>query len=178
MSIVMVNPNCVGCCCQVQYARPDSDTASGNFEDATGGDNDGLLWDEVDEVSADDATTFIRAPVSFAGGSSVTWTLTNVTDPGHDLGHKIRFRGRATNRILLGIIIVLKQGGTAIYSWNVSVPPFSANNTWETVEQIIPTVNFANINDFNAINLDVSISISVGGSDVDITHMELELVCP
>jgi hypothetical protein len=63
----------------VQNAVPDSDVVTDLWEDSTGGDSDGALWDEIDDVPADFDTTYIRPDnVAFPDGdvSTGSWTST------------------------------------------------------------------------------------------------------
>lgn len=71
-----------------QFARPDADTAIGNFQDEGGGTT--TIFDGIDEVSPSDAD-FIRSPVSPSAEVYVC-RLSDVVDPVSSASHVMRMR--------------------------------------------------------------------------------------
>lgn len=66
-----------------QYARPDSDTATGNWESSEEGD----LYADIDEVSG--GSDNISVSHEDSSGEEATFTLSNVTDPNVHTNHKV-----------------------------------------------------------------------------------------
>ena len=77
----------------VQIARPDSDISAGGWE-PQGSSAETTLWESIDEVSADDAVTYIEA----LDGENITCEvgLSDVTDPGGNTGYFIKFTMNGT----------------------------------------------------------------------------------
>jgi hypothetical protein len=71
-----------------QFARPDADTAVGNFTTQAGGTTN--LFQQIDETSANDAD-FVRSPVSPVSEVYVC-RLSDVVDPVSSSGHVLRMR--------------------------------------------------------------------------------------
>ena len=71
-----------------QFARPDSDISDGLWE-PQGSSAETSLWESLDEVSPDNAVTYIEA----LDGENTTCEigLSNVTDPVSSAGHIIHF---------------------------------------------------------------------------------------
>lgn len=70
-----------------QFARPDSVIAAGNFGFVAVG-----LWQDIDEVVADDGDYDQSAAWSFGSSDTLEVGLSNVTDPVSSAGHTIRAR--------------------------------------------------------------------------------------
>jgi len=90
--------------------RPIEDTLNedGSWTDIKYGNNDGALWDELDEITADDNTTAI----SGKEGKDFEIKLQPINDPNSPLAHTIRIRMRST--IGTSTVISLIQGTTTI----------------------------------------------------------------
>lgn len=72
---------------------PDGDVGSSAWSDATGGDGDGALWDELDEDTPDFGTTYITGDIPGAGDFRVS--LANPTKPHWDgQRHQVQARVR------------------------------------------------------------------------------------
>lgn len=78
-----------------QYGRPSSDISNiGSWEDSTYGDNDNILWDELDEVVPDDNVTAIKSKNNPASTDTFEVKFAAVTDPVDSQRHYVRFRAR------------------------------------------------------------------------------------
>ncbi len=150
-----------------QFARPDSDVTDGGWEDTTGGDNDGANWDEIDEVIADDGTTFVRADDA---ATLMEVGLTDVTDPGVDTGHVIRFRAYA-----IGggqgerLDFSLYESTTEIARLNNQI---ITRDSWNTYTLAITT---AVISDYTDLRLRFNDLVIGSGETIDVTWAELEV---
>ncbi len=95
-----------------QFARPNADRTDGDWENESG---DGTnLYDSINEITADDDTTYIRCDNSAANPCTVE--LETVTDPASSANHTIRYRYRKDAPQSLNLTIRLKQGATTIAS--------------------------------------------------------------
>lgn len=111
-----------------QFARPSSDI------DNTGGYSPTPLWQQMDEVTADDDTTAVNSGPNpnESDGTGFEVTLSSVIDPNSNSGHIIR---RMSGRIialvgvlaLAGAIIMLRPGlggeNTAIAAVDIKATP-------------------------------------------------------
>lgn len=100
-----------------QELRPVSDVSNpGTW--TTGAGSSSNLYAEIDESSADDATTYIKSPALAAGGAAKEYTAALTTsgeDPYRLTSNTVNYRYKATNA---GVTIVasLMQGTTVIAS--------------------------------------------------------------
>jgi len=103
-----------------QYARPDQDVSKENWDDAAGGDNDNILYDEVNESSRNDANYATSGSLSFLD-TTETWEagLSNVVDPQSSSNHIVRYtyRKNASGGNVINLTVRLMQGTTQIASW-------------------------------------------------------------
>jgi len=149
-----------------QYARPSSDVSNAGWEDATGGDGDALLWDELDESTADDATTFIRSNTAL---EVCEVSLGAISDPGVDTGHVMRIRGRSTaSGTRRRITFELYQGAVLIDTKIVTMLA-----TWTTFSLTILAVIAAQITDYADLRFRFTSAVGAGET-TDITWAELE----
>jgi hypothetical protein len=136
---------------KVKVMRPDSDLLSGGWTTHTGATTG--LWEQVDEVYANDAD-FIR---SEPGPTSdiVRLSMTDATDPNVSTGHILRYRyGKQDNDGQVDLIVRLKQGASTIASWTHTDIPF----TPVTAEQTLNGTETDNITDYTDIRLEFEAS--------------------
>jgi hypothetical protein len=92
-----------------QFARPDTDTLIGNYQDNAGGTTN--IFGAIDETSAND-TDFVRSPQSPANEVYVA-RLSDITDPVSSSGHVMRARVStdvASGGETLDFLMELRQG--------------------------------------------------------------------
>lgn len=103
-----------------QYARPDEDVSKENWDDAAGGDNDNILYDEINESSQNDANYSTSGALSLLD-TTETWEvgLSSVVDPQSSSNHIVRYTyGKdASGGNVINLTVRLMQGSTQIASW-------------------------------------------------------------
>lgn len=103
-----------------QFARPDQDVSIENWDDAVGGDNDNILYDEIDESARNDADYATSGLLSLLD-TSETWEagLTSVIDPQTSSNHIVKYvyRKNTAGGNVIDLTVRLMQGGTTIASW-------------------------------------------------------------
>lgn len=152
-----------------QFGRPVSDVTDGGWEDTTGGDGDGANWDEIDEVTADDGTTFVRADSS---ATMMEVGLSNVTDPASSSGHIIRFRAYATGstgpeRITFTLVETTTVRATIN---NQSI----TRDSWNTYSYTLSGAEADAIGDYTDLRFRFSPTAN-GGDTIDVTWAEFEV---
>jgi len=79
-----------------QLAVPISDISNaGNWEDVSLGNNDTVLWDELDEIDPDDTTSAVKSTSTPETTDTFEVGLDPVSDPLKSNGHVISIRARA-----------------------------------------------------------------------------------
>ena len=120
------------------YARPDTDTHVGNYEDEAAGTTD--IYESIDETSPSDVD-YIISPAAPSSEPYVC-ALSTVTDPKIGTGHVIRFR--YAKSLALGnqidLVVQLRQGyvsegslGTLIKAWTYT----DISDTLTTAEETL-----------------------------------------
>lgn len=103
-----------------QYARPDQDISKENWDDAAGGDNDNILYDEINESTQNDSNYATSGSLSLLD-TTETWEvgLSNVIDPQSSSNHIVRYTyGKdASDGNVIDLTVRLMQGTTQIASW-------------------------------------------------------------
>lgn len=103
-----------------QFARPDSDITKENWDDAAGGNNNNVLYDEIDESAQNNADYSTSGPLSLLD-TTETWEvgLSNVIDPESSSNHIVRYAyGKdASGGSQINLTVRLMQGTTTIASW-------------------------------------------------------------
>lgn len=91
-----------------QFGRPSTDTTRESWEEDDGTTT--AIWDQIDEVAADDAD-YIRSALVPTTDAYVT-KLTTLTDPLQSTGHIVRYRyGKDTAAgAQIDIVVQLRQG--------------------------------------------------------------------
>lgn len=137
-------------------ARPDSDVSAGSWTTAP-------LWQKIDEVVPDDASTQISAP--FATDTTCEIGLSDLVDPGASGGHVLRVRHRTTSAFE-GWTFQLWQGGSQIFSAGIT-----SDTTYATSEFTLSGAQADSITDYADLRLKF---ISLG-SAVFVTWAEFEV---
>lgn len=73
-----------------QFARPNADIVDGGWFDQDGSNVD--MYKDIDEVTADDSTTYIRSKNDPVISDPVALDLSDVTDPNSSSDHIVRYR--------------------------------------------------------------------------------------
>jgi archaellum component FlaF (FlaF/FlaG flagellin family) len=162
----------------VQFARPDSDiTNNNNWDDpAPGGDNDNILYDEIDEPTRNDADYTTSGPIDIILDNSETWEvgLSDVTDPQSSSGHIVKYvyRKDSSGNPQIDLTVTLLQGTTTIASWSHN----NINQNFVLREQTLTAVQANSITDYTDLRLRftaVHAGIGLGSHTVIISWAEL-----
>lgn len=158
--------------------RPVSDVSTDVWTDATGGDDNGDIWDEIDEASPDDDTTYVSL---LSTGSAVTSHFeVHLTNPSenHDSSqtHTIRARGRYSgDGGNAQLRVELWQGGTKIAESSLD----NMSGTWQTVSYTLTSTEAGNITDYSDLRIKVEGQVDDDGtspfSNALCTWAELEI---
>jgi hypothetical protein len=136
-----------------QFARPDTDTTLGNFQEDDGTTT--AIYDQIDESSADDAD-YIRSPTSPASEVYVC-RLSDVTDPALSTGHVMRMRTSCdvASQETLDFTQQLRQGYTNEGSQGTLIASQSRNgvssDTWTTSSYTLSGAEADAITDYTAL---------------------------
>ncbi|MBI5696918.1 MAG: hypothetical protein HZC29_00090 [Thaumarchaeota archaeon] len=115
-----------------QFARPDSDITKDNWDDAAGGNNNNILYDEIDESSQSDADYSTSGAISLLD-TTETWEvgLSNVVDPQSSSNHIVRYAyGKdAAGGVAIDLTVRLLQG-----EYSSGIAARSAQISWAELE--------------------------------------------
>ena len=144
-----------------QFARPDGTIGStADYSFSTTG-----YWQDVSEVTPDDGD-FIDTTLN---PGVIEFSLTNISDPGVDTGHILKFRSANPANNNKTVTISLYEGGTLIGENAIVVP--KKTDAWAEYSYTIPTAVVG-------AYADLSIRLSGNGtvaSPVQISWVELEI---
>src|SRR5574338_160007 len=159
-----------------QFARPDSDITKDNWDDATGGNNNNVLYDEIDESAQNDADYSTSGPLSLLD-TIETWEvgLSNVIDPQSSSNHIVRYAyGKdASGGAQINLTVYLLQGGTQIASWTHS----NIANGFTLATQTLSAAEADSITNYSDLRLRFTATYSSGISarSAQISWAELEV---
>lgn len=145
-----------------QFARPSSDISNDGGYTATEGSD---LWDELEEASADDASSEVISP-NGTGTRTFEVGLSSLIDPGVHTGHVIRVRHKMS---LGGSSVTLKQGGTTIAIFAAGV-----GSVYATVTYTLSEAEAAAITDYGALSIHYSHTNPITSQAV-VTWLEFEV---
>ncbi len=159
----------------LQFARPTADESGGGplaWGDINGGNNNGILYEEIDEVTAND-TDYIDHAIPFAA-TTYRNNLSDVTDPLTSSGHIIKWRYK---KVLSGITV---NARLELYQGNTLIVARQFNNIGTTFTQDTYTLSAAeadSIADYSDLKVRVTHSSSGAGVDtsLDISWIEFEV---
>lgn len=177
MLLLAGNPDCKDCCCVDVTIRPNEDVSVGSFEDSTGGNNNGILYDDVNEAVADDSN-FIRGTIPALG--STTYDVgfdesgvsgTTVSDWG-SVTLRVRARHNGSlNYDISGELLNVDDFVIATFTPSLMGNPFDFHD-----------LNDFSLNDFPLTGLHARIRAAHsgigGGTTTDISFIELTFNCP
>lgn len=153
-----------------QFLRPVSDISDGTWTGQDGGTD---LYTYVDEVTADDATTFIRDNGS---NSTCEVQLSSGTDPGVDTNFvwQVRYRKNTSGGAQRGITLTILHNGSTVKT----VAFTNISNTWTTYNVTMdPTTEAALITNFAQVSVRFESTTQAGGTarQIHVTWTELAL---
>jgi hypothetical protein len=164
-----------------QFARPNSDILNDNaWSDLVGGNNNGILYDEINEAIRND-TNFVRSgPLSLLD-TTETWVvgLSNTIDPRVDSNHMVRYvyRKDLADGNQIDITVRLLQGSTVIASWSHN----NINQNFQLATQTLTATQARTITDYSNLRLSFN-GVHTGGGvlarSVDISWAEVEIPSP
>ena len=152
-----------------QFARPDSTVVAGGW---TVGDSipSPTLWDAVDEVTPDDATTHDRT--TFRGtGETMELGLSTIVDPAVSTGHIVRARFERSGPAGGVHDVFLFQGGTQIAALGSTADPVA----WATDSFTLTGTETDNITDYGNLRIKIFGDNTAGGNRTLCTWVELEV---
>lgn len=149
-----------------QFARPDSDiTNNNNWDDpAPGGDDDNILYDEIDETVQNDADYVTSGPIDLILDTSETLVvgLSDIEDPRTPSNHIVRYTYRKdqSGGNQIDLTASLLQGGTTIASWSHN----NINQNFVLATQTLTTAQANSITDYT--NLRLQFTGTMSGIDI------------
>lgn len=159
-----------------QFSRPsaDVDNTDGWLNTASGTTN---LYQDIDEVSADDATTAVTSAAALGGAVDVAYTcaLAAITDPAVSSDHVLRFRwrrqvgsgGAAELRVRL-------YQGSALIATAPTQSKTSVDTTWSTVTYTLTASEANTITDYAQLRVEFTqLGTFVAGQGLHVTWAEL-----
>ncbi len=157
-----------------QYSRPISDISTGSWDDPNGNNNN-ILYDDIDGISADD-NDYIQSS-NDPSSDTCEIELSDITDPGVDTGHVIRYRygtgmsgtGKPSE---IDLVVRLMEGSTEIASWAYS--NLAGNSPFVTSTQTLTEAQASAISDYT--NLRIIFTATKVGKGVRTIWMEISWV--
>ena len=140
-------------------AVPDSDTNSGNWEDQTGGNNDGSQYDEINEVQRDDQDFTSSSRMNNGNpNDQLDVSLTDIPDPNISTDHTVyyTYRKDASGGATLDLTVSLIEGTTTIASWTHT----GVGTTWTSVTQTLTAIEADSISNYSELSLSFAASCS------------------
>lgn len=163
-----------------QFARPDSDiTNNNNWDDpAPGGNNNDILYDEIDETVQNDADYVTSGPIDLILDTSETLVvgLSDVEDPHTSSNHIVRYAYKKdqSGGNQIDLTVSLLQGGTTIASWSHSNIP----ENFVLATQTLSTTQANSITDYTDLRLQFTGTmngINIQPRSVQISWAEVEV---
>jgi len=157
-----------------QYSRSIADISTGNWDDPNGNNNN-ILYDDIDEISTDD-NDYIQSS-NDPSSDTCEIELSDITDPEVDTGHIIRYRygtgmsgtGKPSE---IDLVVRLMGGSTEIASWTHS--NLAGNSPFVTSTQTLTQAQASAISDYT--NLRVIFTATKVGRGVRTIWMEISWV--
>jgi hypothetical protein len=136
-------------------ATPDLDITNDNaWDDPPDGNNNNILYDDIDELTRNDADYVTSGPMTLLGDQSETLEvgLSNVDDPQSSSGHKIRyaFKKSAPGNPQLDLTVTLLQGTTTIAT---TPTENNINQNFRLGEYVLSAAEADSITDYSDLRL-------------------------
>ena len=140
---------------QLQFARPDGDSAIGSWTDDGGGTTD--IYQSIDEAQEADDSDFIHSEANPASNSIYVATLSNVTDPEVSHSHIVRYRYQKNDaNQTINLIVRLKQGASTTIASNTHN---GITTTWTDGEFTLSGAETDNITDYDDLRIEVEADV-------------------
>ena len=141
----------------LQYGRPNSDISKGLWTDTLGGNGNGLLYDEINEVTQNN-TNYANSRNLGTGATSDTWVvgLSSVNDPLVSNNHMVKYAYQKSSSAgsTLRLVVTLLQGTTPIATWTHN----SVSANWVTRSQTLNAAQTNSISDYTNLKLQFAAS--------------------
>lgn len=140
-------------------AVPDSDINSGNWEDKTSGNNDGLQYDEINEVQRDDQDFTSSSRMNNGNpNDQLDVSLEDIPDPEISTDHTVYYTYRKDKNggTTLDLTVSLIEGTTTIASWTHT----GVGTTWISVTQTLTVIETDSISNYSNLFLSFAASCS------------------
>lgn len=160
-----------------QFARPDSDITKDNWDDLLGGDNDDILYDEINESVRNDINYATSGQLIPIVDETETWEvgLSNVIDPETSSNHIVRYAyGKdAAGGVQINLTVRLLQGSTEIASW----PHLNIGNGFTSANQTLSSAQADSITNYSDLRLrfTADYASSIAPRSAQISWAELEV---
>lgn len=163
-----------------QFARPDLDiTNNNNWDDpAPGGNDNNILYDEIDETVQNDADYVTSGPIDLILDTSETLVvgLSDIEDPHTPSNHKVRYTYRKdqSGGNQIDLTVSLLQGGTTIASWTHN----NIDQNFVLVTQTLTIAQANSITDYTNLRLQFTGTMSgvnIQSRSVQISWAEVEV---
>ena len=162
-----------------QFGKPNSDitnpTGKSSWKDGGSIDVDGSLFSSLDEVTADDATSYVESRKNPAITDFIELGLSAVTDPVVDTGHIIKFRAQQSNTNRPQTLFVELYEGATLRATTVVM---TLTNAYQTLAYTLSTAEAGTIVDYSNLSLRFVPSTGEGGekkTKVQLTWAEFEV---
>lgn len=133
-----------GSCVTTAYARPNSKVSAVGWTD--NGKN--TLWEVLDEITADDFTTYASCAAVAGEFKDFTVGLSTIADPGVHTGHALRIRCKASGPFSGTLVVTLKDDGTTI-----AENFFGLTTYWKTDTFTLTTAQAAAIANYDKLQV-------------------------
>ena len=157
----------------IVFARPDSDVSKGNWDDKDFGNDNNLLFDELDEVTRDDTDLVNSDDLQDDDQTEVfEVALSDVSDPNSSSDHKVKYvyRKDVTGGNTIDFTAKLLQNSTEIGSWTHS----DIGDAFVQANQTLTAIQADSITDYNDLRLEFTaqcIPTCNGGGQARIVHV-------
>lgn len=151
---MLINLNAISCCCDEFSVVPIDDVLTTNWEDSTGGNGDGDMWDELDDWPDPSGISYCRTTTDGARLRIKLADATGFTNGSAASSYKFMCYARFSPVSLGGAITLeLYDGATLIRS----APLFALQvaDTWHLGEVTLTQEEYDNITDFFDLRLDI-----------------------
>jgi hypothetical protein len=157
------------------FARPDSDVTKGNWDDPNGNNND-VLYDDIDEEVASDAD-YIQSP-NDPSAEVCEIGLSDVDDPVGNVDHYVRYRYQKNETgggspADIDVVVRLLEGAVERASWT----HLDISASWADAEQPLSSGEADSITDYTDLRLEFSADKSAGNrtSWAEVSWAEFEV---
>jgi hypothetical protein len=145
-----------------QYVRPDSDISKGGWTDQVSGNNNGILYDDIDETVRNDVDHVTSQSISASAPTdTMIIGMSDAQDPNRADAHVVKYvyRKNGTGGINLNLTVILLQGTTPIASWSHG----NIGTSFTLTQQTLTESQANSISNYNDLRLQFTVERSGGG---------------